>query len=128
MFVHSWKVLFVDSWLQISFCGFHVHFGEVLHQQAVDEDVAATDAAQENQVNAVFEWIRVAFKDIEEFWNKSVIFPDKDKTVPHISGDRNALLFRGGKLFVSSHAFLRGLPHCLIIIRSLFWLPALGLK
>jgi hypothetical protein len=32
---------------------FHVHFSEVFHQQAVDEDISATDAAQEDQVNAV---------------------------------------------------------------------------
>jgi hypothetical protein len=33
--------------------GIHVHFREVFHQQPVDEDVSATDAALENQVNAV---------------------------------------------------------------------------
>ncbi len=44
-----------DGCLQISFCRFHVHFGEVFHQQAVDEDISATDAAQEDQVNAVVE-------------------------------------------------------------------------
>ena len=32
-----------------------MHFGEVFHQQAVDEDISATDAAQEDQVNAVVE-------------------------------------------------------------------------
>ena len=32
-----------------------VHFSEVFHQQAVDEDISATDAAQEDQVNAVVE-------------------------------------------------------------------------
>jgi len=31
-------------------------FSEVFHQQAVDEDISATDAAQEDQVNAVHEW------------------------------------------------------------------------
>ena len=30
-------------------------FSEVFHQQAVDEDISATDAAQEDQVNAVVE-------------------------------------------------------------------------
>jgi hypothetical protein len=30
-------------------------FREMLHQQAVDEDISATDAAQEDQVNAVVE-------------------------------------------------------------------------
>jgi len=34
---------------------FHVHFSEVVHRQAVDEDISATDAAQEDQVNAVVE-------------------------------------------------------------------------
>jgi hypothetical protein len=34
---------------------FHVHFSEVFHQQTVDEDISATDAAQEDQVNAVVE-------------------------------------------------------------------------
>lgn len=34
-----------------SILSFHVHF----HQQAVDEDIPATDAAQEDQVNAVVE-------------------------------------------------------------------------
>ena len=33
----------------------HIHFSEVFHQQAVDEDISATDAAQEDQVNAVVE-------------------------------------------------------------------------
>ena len=45
----------MDGCLQISFWGFHVHFSEVFHQQAVDEDISATDAAQEDQVNAVVE-------------------------------------------------------------------------
>ncbi|MEN9563341.1 MAG: hypothetical protein RIR73_1585 [Chloroflexota bacterium] len=34
---------------------FHVHFSEAFHQQTVDEDVSATDAAQEDLVNAVVE-------------------------------------------------------------------------
>jgi hypothetical protein len=54
-FVNSWQVSLVDGCLQISFCRFHVHFSEVFHQQAVDEDISATDAAQEDQVNAVVE-------------------------------------------------------------------------
>jgi hypothetical protein len=41
--------------LHISSIIFHVHFSEVFHQQAVDEDISATDAAQEDQVNAVVE-------------------------------------------------------------------------
>ena len=45
----------MDGFLQISFCCFHVHFSEVFHQQAVDEDISATDTAQEDQVNAVVE-------------------------------------------------------------------------
>ena len=32
-----------------------VHICEVFHQQAVDEDISATDAAQEDQVNTVVE-------------------------------------------------------------------------
>jgi hypothetical protein len=33
--------------------GFQVHLSEVFHQQAVGEDISATDAAQEDQVHAV---------------------------------------------------------------------------
>lgn len=36
---------------RVSFWGFHVHFSEVLHQQAMDEDVSATDAAQEDEAD-----------------------------------------------------------------------------
>ncbi|MDP1546827.1 MAG: hypothetical protein Q8L87_12450 [Anaerolineales bacterium] len=42
----------IRKWLFLDFiltCRFHVHFSEVFHQQAVDEDVSATDAAQEDQ-------------------------------------------------------------------------------
>ena len=32
-----------------------MYFSEVFHQQEVDEDISATDAVQEDQVNAMVE-------------------------------------------------------------------------
>jgi hypothetical protein len=46
----------------------------VFHQQAVDEDVSATDAAQEDQVNAVVEEV-VAGEDEDEA--ESVVLDEK---------------------------------------------------
>ena len=53
--MRTYTQLFDGSCIRVSFSCFHVRFDEVFHQQAVDEDISATDAAQEDQVNAVVE-------------------------------------------------------------------------
>ena len=57
----------------------------MLHQQTVDKDVTATDAAQEDQVNTVIEerdefpWKEVvAGKDLAE----SVVLDESESTIP----------------------------------------------
>ncbi|MBE0672751.1 MAG: hypothetical protein IH588_19410 [Anaerolineales bacterium] len=52
---------------------------------------------------ALFESLRVTFEDVEEFLDKSVVVPDEDVAIPHISGDGDVFVFRGSGLFISSH-------------------------
>jgi hypothetical protein len=100
----------------------------------VNEDISATDAAQEDQVNAVveegdespreevvtgrfqhafdpgifdvsqqdvavalFESLRVAFEDVEEFLDDGlvdgIVVPDDDVAIPHISVDGDVVVF-----------------------------------
>lgn len=48
------------------------------------------------------------FEDIENFLDKSVVIPDKDVAIPHISADGDALMFRRGGLFIGGHLGLGG--------------------
>ena len=59
----------------------------------MDEDVSATDAAQE---------------DVEELLDDGLVddvaVPDKDSAIPHISVDGNVLVFKGSMFRFISHA------------------------
>jgi hypothetical protein len=99
----------------------------VFHQQAVDEDISATDAAQEDQVNAVvamFERFRVAFEDVDYFLEEGcVIVPNDDNAVHNVSADGDALVFRGSRSLFISHVDFRGEFPTVCLLYDLFLLP-----
>ncbi len=71
-------------------------------------------------------YVQHVFEDVEYLFDKGVVIPDKDVTIPHISTDGDALIFRRGGLLVWYHAdFSRGYPHCPLIIRQEFSLLVL---
>jgi hypothetical protein len=52
---------------------------------------------------ALFEGLRVTLEDVEYLFDKGVVIPDKDVTIPHITADGDAFVFRGSRLLVGRH-------------------------
>jgi hypothetical protein len=55
-----------------------MYFSEVFHQQAVDEAISATDAAQEDQVNAVIEE-GITLTNVRSAPNQSAVYGSWDQ-------------------------------------------------
>lgn len=75
-------------------------------------DPCVFHVVEQDAAVALFESLRVTFEDVEEFLNKSIVIPDKDVAIPHISADGDALVFRRGGVLFIRHAdvFFRGYP------------------
>jgi len=72
-----------------------------------------------NAAVALFESLCVTFEDVEEFLDKSIVVPDKDVAIPHISVDGDAFVVRGRPFFLIRHGGLwRGVPRFFSIIRQ----------
>ena len=76
--------------------------------------------SQQDAAVALFEGLRVTFEDVEEFLNKSIVIPDKDVAIPHISADGDTLVFRRGGVFLSDMpmSFFGVIPAVRYIIRQ----------